>query len=233
MISSLLKELNIDSKFDEATGVRVSDAKVVRAASFALSAVNKNLSYRISKQSDVTEGQDVKALGLDGRDGRLLQCKVVENGRLGNVGEIVKVNTQLLRGLVESAIPIISPIGCALDDKDDTVFNVNADVAAGTIARAMECAATVFLTDIAGVMDRSRKVLPKLTKREVDELIEKKVITGGMIPKVNYAVQAARKEGQRAVIADGRVEHAVVKEVFKLCGVEVDGAGGGTTITAE
>jgi acetylglutamate kinase len=227
MISSLLKELSIESKFDDKTGVRISSPAVVRAAAFALNAVNKDLSHRISTD-------EISGVGLDGRDGRLLRCERAEGGRIGDVGVVTSVNTAFLGNLIKAAVPIISPIGCSVDPADGTVFNINADVAAGTIAEAMKCSSTIFLTDISGVLDGERKLLPKLTKNDVEALISSDVITGGMIPKVQYALRAASYKGSKAVIADGRVEHAVVKEVFKLCGIKVgEGEEAGTTITCD
>jgi acetylglutamate kinase len=227
MITRLLGELAIPSSFDPETGVRVSDEPTVRAASYALGAVNKNLASAISAAPS-----PCAAVGLDGRDARLLRCRR-QDERLGNVGVVEVVNAGFLKGLVDAKLlPVISPIGAALEDGDETIFNVNADAAAGAVAVAVGSPGTIFLTDISGVLDASKKLLPTLTPAQVDALIEDGTIAGGMIPKVRMAVEAAAGGG-KAVIADGRKEHALVREVYKLLGAEMDvggGGEGGTTI---
>jgi acetylglutamate kinase len=119
----------------------------------------------------------------------------------------------------------VAPIGCGLADSDDeTVYNVNADVAAGQVAAALAADRLIFLTDIAGVLDQQKQLLERLTVADVQRLIQDQTITGGMIPKVNYAVSAVQNQVKAATITDGRVPHALWKEVT--------GQGGsGTAIT--
>ncbi|GMI06260.1 hypothetical protein TrLO_g11984 [Triparma laevis f. longispina] len=220
MINGLLKELNVQSSFDEETGVRVSDEKVVDCAEKALSSVGKGLAASISKDG-------VMGVSISGRDASLLRC-VAKDVRLGNVGEVKEVNADFLTKLleIENVVPIVCPIGCGLNDSDETVYNVNADTAAGAIAKAMNCDLTMFLTDIKGVCDEDMNLLPKLNKADIDKLIETNVITGGMIPKVSYALQAVQGDGV-AMICDGRVENAVAREVHRIYG-EGGGSGGGS-----
>lgn len=131
-------------------------------------------------------------------------------------------------------VPVISPIGCSLDDSDDTVFNINADTAAGSIANAVSADLTMFMTDVPGVLDGpGGNLYPSLTSEQIDGLKASGVITGGMIPKVSYALHAC-EGGGRSVIADGRVEHALVRQVFRFYGsgaVEEEGDGGGTFVS--
>jgi acetylglutamate kinase len=114
-------------------------------------------------------------------------------------------------------VPIVSPIGSPLSDNDSTVYNVNADVAAGSVAEALGCEVTVFLTDVPGVLDADMELLPTLTTSDIEALKEEGVISGGMIPKVANALNAA-KGGGRSVILDGRVEGALGKLMERMYG---------------
>jgi acetylglutamate kinase len=126
--------------------------------------------------------------------------------------------------------PVVSPIGTGLPG-DDNVYNVNADVAAGRIAGELKAARVIFLTDIAGVLDKEKKLIKTLNIAEVKALIADETITGGMIPKVSYATSAVEMGVGGAFITDGRVPHALLKEVL---GGGADGLGsgaGGTIVT--
>lgn len=196
------------SEFSEG-GLRISSPEVVEIAEMVLSgSVNKEIASRICRSGSSS------AIGISGRDGNLLQCEQ-EDPKLGNVGKVVKVNAALLKLILDQKIcPVVAPIGCGLADTDDeTVYNVNADVAAGKVAAALQADRLIFLTDIAGVLDKEKQLLERLTVADVEGLINDKTITGGMIPKVNYAVSAVQNQVKAATITDGRVPHALWKEV--------------------
>jgi acetylglutamate kinase len=160
-----------------------------------------------------------KLLGKDGLD-------------LGNVGDVKIVNCDMLDDLLDLGIvPVISPIGTGMGDEKDVAYNCNADVAAGRIAGEMRASRVLFLTDIAGVLDKEKNLLQSLTIQDVENLMKDETITGGMIPKVTYATDAIKLGVKGAFITDGRVPHAVLNEVL---GGGADGKGsgkGGTIIT--
>jgi len=236
MINAMLEKVGVESRFEG--GMRVSTEEVVDVAAMVLSGtVNKNISSGISMAGG-------RALGLSGRDDALLQCEKLwgkgsggEDGDrvdLGNVGQVKVVNTDLINQLLDAGItPVIAPIGmgCKGQDDESIVYNINADVAAGRIAGELKAARVLFLTDIAGVLDKEMKLLKSLSCDDIDALIEDETITGGMIPKVTYATDAVKLGVQGAFITDGRVPHALLNEI--LAGGE-DGLGsgeGGTVVT--
>lgn len=183
MINAMLEKVGVESSW--AGGMRVSTPEVVDVAAMVLSgSVNKNISGGI-----VLAGG--RALGLNGRDDGLLRCEKLWGGDdksldIGNVGEVIDVNTELINQLLDMGItPVIAPIGmgCKGAKDEDVVYNINADVAAGRIAGELRAARVLFLTDIAGVLDKEKTLLDKLSCDDIDKLIKDETITGGMIPK--------------------------------------------------
>lgn len=225
-ISSMLDKMQVESRFEG--GMRVSSKEVVDVAEMVLcGSVNKEISSKICQAGG-------SAIGVSGRDDGILQCKKQVNKDgidLGFVGEVETVNTDTLRGLLSRGIcPVVSPIGVGLPG-DNSVYNVNADVAAGRIAGELKAARVLFLTDIAGVLDKEKKLIPSLNVKQVNDLISDETITGGMIPKVSHATNAVKLGVKGAFITDGRVPHALIKEVL---GGGKDGMGsgeGGTIVT--
>src|SRR5690606_24183052 len=143
---------------------------------------------------------------------------------LGFVGEPDRVNPEVLHTMMKSEIiPVIAPIG--IGAKGET-FNINADTVAGAVAGALNAERLVLLTDVEGDLDKGRKVEPKLTIREARELIEDGTISGGMIPKIQTAIEAVESGVKAAVILDGRIPHVLLLELFTEHGA-------GTLITAE
>jgi len=226
-ISSMLEKVNVETRFEG--GMRVSSSAVVEVAEMVLcGSVNKQIANGICNFGG-------RALGLSGRDDKLLQCTKQLHKKgfdLGFVGKVEVVNTDLLNQLLDMGItPVISPIGCGMGEEQSIPYNVNADVAAGRIAGELQAERVLFLTDIAGVLDKNMSLLPELSISDVDKLIEDETITGGMIPKVSYATDALNLGVKGAFITDGRVEHALLNEI--LAGGEKGmGSGqGGTVIT--
>mmetsp|Transcript_7785 Transcript_7785/g.12029 ORF Transcript_7785/g.12029 Transcript_7785/m.12029 type:complete len:348 (-) Transcript_7785:79-1122(-) len=232
MINAMLEKVGVESRFEG--GMRVSTEEVVDVAAMVLSGtVNKNISSGISQAGG-------RALGLSGRDDALLQCEKLWGGSendkidLGNVGQVKVVNTDLINQLLDAGIsPVIAPIGmgCKGQEDESVVYNINADVAAGRIAGELKAARVLFLTDIAGVLDKEMTLLKSLSCDDIDDLIGDETITGGMIPKVTYATDAVKLGVQGAFITDGRVPHALLNEI--LAGGE-NGLGsgeGGTVVT--
>ena len=183
MINSMLEKLGVESSWEG--GMRVSTEEVVDVAAMVLcGTVNKNISGGISLAGG-------RALGLSGRDDGLLQCTKLYGGDdgdidLGNVGQVKNVNTDLINQLLDAGItPVIAPIGkgCEGEDDEAVIYNINADVAAGRIAGELKAERVLFLTDIAGVLDKEMKLMETLTCDDIDSLIDDETITGGMIPK--------------------------------------------------
>ena len=183
MINSMLEKLGVESSWEG--GMRVSTEEVVDVAAMVLcGTVNKNISGGISLAGG-------RALGLSGRDDGLLQCTKLYGGDdgdidLGNVGQVKNVNTDLINQLLDAGItPVIAPIGkgCEGEDDEAVIYNINADVAAGRIAGELKAERVLFLTDIAGVLDKEMKLMETLTCDDIDGLIDDETITGGMIPK--------------------------------------------------
>jgi len=177
--------------------------------------VNKSIVSDLHKQG-------MKAVGISGKDGQLIRArKMLSDGHdIGFVGEIEHVDPEILHTLINDGfIPIISPLG---GDLEGNTYNVNADYAAVAIAGALKAHKLVFLTDVEGVLkdvNDKNSVISILKASEAEKLIEQKVISGGMIPKVECCLKAI-KEGVKTVhIIDGRLEHSLLLEIFTHDGI--------------
>lgn len=226
MINKLLDKVGVESRFEG--GMRVSSKEVVNVAEMALNSVNKEIASLINSFNGM-------AVGISGRDGALLQCvkEINKDGiDLGFVGKVEEVNTELLDSLLDLGIcPVICPIGAGIGDQKAVAYNVNADVAAGRIAGELRAARVLFLTDIAGVLDKEKNLLKSLSVSDIENLINDETITGGMIPKVSYATSAVKLGVQGAFITDGRVPHALLKEVLGGGSSGMGTGEGGTVVT--
>jgi acetylglutamate kinase len=226
-INAMLEKVGVESRFEG--GMRVSSKEVVEVAEMVLCAqVNKEIASKICSAGG-------RAIGISGRDDSLLQCtkQINKDGfDLGFVGQVETVNTKLLQSLLDIGLcPVVSPIGTGIGDEKNVAYNVNADVAAGRIAGEIKAARVLFLTDIAGVLDKEMKLLKSLSVEDIKGLIDDETITGGMIPKVSFATNAVQLGVKGAFITDGRVPHALLKEVLGG-GAEGMGSGeGGTVVT--
>ena len=196
-------------------GLRVTDDETMEIAEMVLGRVNKRLVTMV-------EELGVKAIGLSGKDGRLLQVekKYSEGQDIGYVGNITSVNPEVLFDLLEKGyLPIISPIG--LDDAFDT-YNINADDAACAVAKAIGADKLVFLTDIEGLykdINDKDSFISRITVTEAEELIADGFIGGGMLPKLNNCTSAVVNGVNRVHILDGRIPHCLLLEIFTNEGV--------------
>jgi acetylglutamate kinase len=221
-IGSMLKKLNIASSFVD--GLRVTDGAAVEVVEMVLTgSINKQIVSGINAAGG-------KAVGLSGKDGNLIVAKKLdyrskgEAVDLGFVGEPEKVSPQILRTIIASdLIPVIAPIGAGTGGE---TFNINADTVAGAVAGAMAAERLILLTDVEGVLDRERKLIPKLSVADARALIADGTISGGMIPKIETAIDAVESGVKAAVILDGRIPHVLMLELFTEHGA-------GTMITAE
>lgn len=212
-ISRWVSKVGMEPKF--INGLRVTDEPTMELAEMVLGKVNKELVQMV-------ESLGVRAIGLSGKDGGLLNVtKKYSNGEdIGYVGEVQRVNADILWDLLDKDfLPIICPIG--LDDEFHT-YNINADDAACAIARAMNAEKLAFLTDIEGVYkDPSdpETLISELQISEAKEFIEKGYIGGGMLPKLNNCIDAIENGVSRVHILDGRIPHCLLLEIFTNKGI--------------
>ncbi len=206
-INQMLERLNIKSTF--VRGKRVTDAATVEVVEMVLSGrINKAICQAISAQGG-------KAVGLSGKDANLMICEP-DDPELGFVGKPVEINPELLRTFISNAfIPVVAPIGSG---RNGETFNVNGDTAAGAIAAAMKADRFLLMTDVAGVKNAEGEVLTQLSPQEVHDLTEQGVISGGMIPKTETALEAIKGGVRAVVILDGRAPHACLLELFTAHG---------------
>lgn len=219
-IGELLKKLNIESNFID--GLRVTDSQTMDVVEMVLGGlVNKEIVNLLNKNQG-------KAVGVTGKDGNLIKAKKLRLRRkganqnldivdIGQVGEVVSINTEVLEVMKDSDfIPVIAPIGT---DETGASYNINADSVAGEIARVLGAEKLMLLTNVAGVQNKKGNVLTGLSVRQVAKLIADKTLQGGMLPKVECALKAVKGGVTSAHIIDGRVEHAVLLEIFTDEGV--------------
>ena len=212
-ISRWVSKVGMEPKF--INGLRVTDEPTMELAEMVLGKVNKELVQMV-------ESLGVRAIGLSGKDGGLLNVtKKYSNGEdIGYVGEIQKVNADILWDLLDKDfLPIVCPIG--LDDSFHT-YNINADDAACAIARAMNAEKLAFLTDIEGVYkdpNDPSTLISELQISEAKEFIEKGYIGGGMLPKLNNCIDAIENGVSRVHILDGRIPHCLLLEIFTNKGI--------------
>jgi acetylglutamate kinase len=204
-INRMLDRLGIKSRFVD--GLRVTDAETMEVVEMVLAGtINKQLVAAIN-------GAGGCAIGLCGKDGNLLRArKLARNGDLGFVGEPERVEESVLAGFQRSEmIPVIAPIGVGAGGE---TYNINSDTVAGAIAAAMKAARFLLLSDVPGVLDADKRLIPELTAGDVRRLIGDGTISGGMIPKVETCLDAIAGGAEGAVILDGRVPHALLLELF-------------------
>ena len=207
-ISALLNRLGKESSF--VGGLRVTDEETMDVAEMVLGRIGKRLVTMV-------ESLGVKAVGISGKDGNLFHVKkrIVEDGDIGYVGEIDRVNPKVLYDLLEKDyLPIVAPIGLGDDFHS---YNINADDAACAVAKAMQAEKLAFLTDIEGLykdVNDPSTFLSKVTVKEAEEMVASGTIGGGMLPKLTNCTQAMRGGVNRVHILDGRVPHSLLLEIF-------------------
>lgn len=213
-INNMLKRLDIQSEF--INGLRVTTKETMEVVEMVLAGkVNKQIVEMISRQGGCP-------VGLTGKDGKMLRAKKLEKdgADLGYVGEIVKVNTRLIKSLIDNSfIPVIAPIG---SDEEGNTYNINADYAAVAIAGALNAEKLVFLTDVEGVLQdkgNPASLISFLSDQDAKKGIEAGIIAGGMIPKVECCMEAIEKGVSMVHILDGRKKHALLLEIYTPNGI--------------
>ncbi|WP_248850958.1 acetylglutamate kinase [Thiomicrospira microaerophila] len=226
-IGDLLKRVGKESEFVQ--GMRVTDTETMDIVEMVLGGlVNKEIVNLIHQHGG-------NSVGLTGKDGNLIMAKKLKVTKhtpdmdapeiidIGHVGEVSRINTGVIDMLIQGDfIPVIAPVGV---DEQGCSYNINADLVAGKVAEALQAEKLMLLTNTAGLLNKQGELLTGLNAKMVDELIADGTIYGGMLPKIQCALDAVQGGVKAAHIVDGRVDHAVMLEVFTDEGV-------GTLITA-
>jgi acetylglutamate kinase len=215
-IGALLERLGKKSTFVD--GLRVTDDETMEAVEMILGGtVNREI-------VDLVQRGGGRAVGLTGCDGGMIRAhrRLKEGHDIGRVGEVVAVDPSVIEAVAAAGfVPVIAPIGV---DDDGLTYNVNADEAAGAIAQALRAEKLILLTDVEGVLDADGRLVPELSRDRARELTVAGAVRGGMIPKLECCIAAVQGGVARAHVIDGRVQHAILLEVFTDRGV-------GTVIT--
>ena len=220
-IGDLLKRIGKESEFVQ--GMRVTDRETMDVVEMVLGGlVNKEIVNLINQHGG-------KAVGLTGKDGGMIHARKLtfttdapemaapEIIDIGHVGEVDGIDTDVLDMLAHgNFIPVVAPIGVGDDGQS---YNINADLVAGKLAETLQAEKLILLTNIAGLLDKEGNLLTGLTSQRVDELIEDGTVYGGMLPKIGCALDAVKNGVHTAHIIDGRVQHAVLLEIFTHEGV--------------
>ena len=215
-IGNLLKRIGKESRFVE--GMRVTDSETMDVVEMVLGGlVNKEIVNNINRHGGC-------AVGLTGKDGNLIRARKLTITRktpeleepeiidIGHVGEVASIDKSVVEMLTrDNFIPVIAPIGAG---EDGYAYNINADLVAGKMAAVLQVEKLMLLTNTAGLLDQNDQLIASLNAHQVQELIDDGTIHGGMLPKVKCALDAVRGGAKAANIIDGRVEHAVLLELF-------------------
>jgi len=220
-ISEMLKKIGKKSQFIE--GMRVTDDETMDIVEMVLvGRVNKEIVNLINQQGG-------KAVGLSGKDGQLIAARKMKLSRsqgvdqppemidIGLVGEVKSVNPGVIEVLMkDNFIPVIAPVGAGEEGQTN---NINADLVAGKVASALKAEKLILLTDVEGVMDEKKQLIPTLVSQKAKKLISQKIISSGMIPKVNCCLNALEEGVTTTHIINGTVEHAILLEIFTDVGI--------------
>lgn len=219
-IGDMLKKLGIESQF--VSGMRVTDKETMNIVEMVLAGkINKDIVSLIN----INGG---KAIGLSGKDGNLITAEKLylkegddfvrtpEIIDLGHVGSVKKVDVEVLNTISKDFIPVIAPVGVG---EDYQAYNINADLVAGAVAAALKARKLVLLTDVKGVLDKEGQLISTLTPEKIRMLKKDGTLKGGMIPKIDCALDAVAGGVSKAHIIDGRVSHSVLLEIFTDSGI--------------
>jgi acetylglutamate kinase len=213
----------IGKKSDFCAGMRITDADTMDVVEMVLAGkINKEIVSLINRHGG-------KAIGLSGKDGELIQARKLHLFRyqgddqppeiidIGLVGEVHRINVEILRSLDRSNfIPVIAPVGVGENGES---YNINADLVAGAIAGALQAKKLLLMTDVAGVLRADGNLISSMTFAEAAEAMQDETLKGGMIPKVQCAMEALQAGAEKVHIIDGRVPHAILLEIFTDAGI--------------
>ena len=201
-ISNKLNEIGLESKFIK--GLRVTDKETIKVVEEVLIDFNKEIINALDQQN--CESQSINS-----KENNILTV-AQENEELGFVGSPTNVDQSIIDKIIaDKKVPIIAPLGL---DKNDQTYNVNADTAAGYIAKKINARRLIILSDVEGVLDNNKNLIPEINSESIKDLIDNETITGGMIPKINNCLDVASNGVKGVVIIDGRKNHSVLFELL-------------------
>ena len=201
-ISTKLKDAGIKSNF--INGLRVTDEKSINIVEEVLNSFNKEITESLKKNECSSEG-------INNKNENILLVEQ-EDAELGFVGTPKEIKQSVIKRMVhEKIIPVIAPLGL---NNINQVFNINADTAAGAIAKKLNARRLIIMSDVEGVLDKDKKLIPEINTDKVNELIEKQIISGGMITKIKNSLDVANNGVKGVCIIDGRLNHSILFELL-------------------
>ena len=201
-ISNKLNEIGLESKFIK--GLRVTDKETIKVVEKVLIDFNKEIINSLDQQN-------CKSQSINSKENNILTV-IQENEELGFVGSPTNVDQSIIDKIIaDKKVPIIAPLGL---DKNDQTYNVNADTAAGYIAKKINARRLIILSDVEGVLDKNKNLIPEINSESIKDLIDNETISGGMIPKINNCLDVASNGVKGVVIIDGRKNHSVLFELL-------------------
>tara|TARA_S200000501_G_scaffold10606_1_gene9618 strand:- start:1314 stop:2213 length:900 start_codon:yes stop_codon:yes gene_type:complete len=219
-IGAMLEKLNIESSF--INGLRITNEETVEIVEMVLSgSINKDIVNKIHSAGGL-------AIGLSGKDAKLILANKLKDKfkdpesniekflDIGFVGKPEKIDSTIINVVTNKLmIPVIAPVGYGINGE---TYNINADTAAGAIASSLKAERILLLTDVEGVLDSEKKLIPSISVTQAESMINNKIITGGMIPKIETCLATVEAGVKAAVIIDGRSSHAILREIFTTSG---------------
>ena len=201
-INNKLNELNIESSFID--GLRVTNKDTINIVEDVLIEFNKEI-------VDALKDQSCETRGITSKEYNIITVKP-ENDKLGFVGTPTHIKTNVLKEIIKvNEVPVLAPLG--LDENNQT-FNINADTVAGSIAKELKARRLMIISDVEGVLDNEKKLIPEINSSKANKLIDQKIISGGMIPKINNCLDVASNGVRGVVIIDGRKNHSLLFELL-------------------
>jgi acetylglutamate kinase len=201
-INNKLNELNIESSFID--GLRVTNKDTIDIVEDVLIEFNKEI-------VDALKDQSCETRGITSKEYNIITVKP-ESDKLGFVGTPTHIKTNVLKEIIKvNEVPVLAPLG--LDENNQT-FNINADTVAGSIAKVLKARRLMIISDVEGVLDNEKKLIPEINSSEANKLIEQKIISGGMIPKINNCLDVTSNGVRGVVIIDGRKNHSLLFELL-------------------
>ena len=201
-INNKLNQLGIKSKFIK--GLRVTEQKTIKIIEQVLIEFNQEITKALKQQS-------CNSQSINSKEKNIIDV-IKENEELGFVGSPIKIDKDIIDKIVnDKKVPVIAPLG--LDDSNQT-YNINADTAAGFIAKKIEARRLIIMSDVEGVLDDNQKLIPEINSISIKDLIDNEIITGGMIPKINNCLDVASNGVKGVVIIDGRKNHSILFELL-------------------
>ena len=201
-INNKLNEMNIESSFID--GLRVTNKDTINIVEDVLIEFNKEI-------VDALKDQSCKTRGITSKEYNIITVKP-ESDKLGFVGTPTHIKTNVLKEIIKvNEVPVLAPLG--LDENNQT-FNINADTVAGSIAKELKARRLMIISDVEGVLDNEKKLIPEINSSKANKLIEQKIISGGMIPKINNCLDVTSNGVRGVVIIDGRKNHSLLFELL-------------------